>query len=417
MHIIQSLPPSNPNRGKDGDPKNATVGGVPRTRISSQSQKRSTREWYSEYSGLDRNQLADRSRKWHLELATYLTWAPAHQRDSIARILISLFNNGTDKIFQAALENKNLIFLGSHEVTKMAKAAEHEASVLIDLADRLEAYKVWAEAQKKKAKAEVEEPVTEVEEGTTKAKKKDKAVFAHHPTKAELRKIETLILNELRQAVPGDIALFGRMMATLTEASVYGSVQVAHAFSVNSCPKTKGEAWHLGEIDFFTAVDDKSATSGVGMIGEVAFTSPIHYRYGIIATHEVDRLMGDAEAAKKSISAFIQGFVRSLPTGFSAQFAHATLPEFVLIQVKETCPYGYSSAFLTPIDRPDKTFPTDGGGVSISQTAVTKMMDYREELMHLYNDAVKAYAIVSLKSHHPEGQPLDAAIDLILEAL
>jgi hypothetical protein len=30
IHGIQSLPPSNPNRGKDGEPKHAPLGGVVR---------------------------------------------------------------------------------------------------------------------------------------------------------------------------------------------------------------------------------------------------------------------------------------------------------------------------------------------------------------------------------------------------
>lgn len=417
LHIIQGLPASNPNRGKDGDPKTVMFGGVLRTRLSSQAQKRSAREWYSEHSGLDRKQLADRSRLWHLDLASLLTWAPAHQRDAIARILISLFNNGPEKIFSGALSMNNLIFVSAHEIATIAKVSEHELVILCDLADRLEAYKIWEAAQKKKDKVDPDEPMVEVEEGTTKAKKKEKAVFAHHPTKSELRAIEKLIINELKQAIPGDVALFGRMMATLTEASIDGSLQVGHAFSVNQCHKSKGDAWHPGEIDFYTAIDDKSVTSGAAMIGEMSFTAPVHYRYANIAAHETERLMGDAEAAKKCIAAFIQGFVRSLPDGHSTQFAHATLPQFVLIQVKDTCPYGLSSAFLSPIDRPDQSFPTDGGGVSISQSAVAKLMDYRKEMAFMYGDTVKAYAIVALKDHHPEGQPLDAAVNLILEAL
>ena len=417
LHIIQSLPPSNPNRGKDGNPKTVTFGGTDRTRISSQSQKRAARKWYSEYSKLDRKQLADRSRLWHLDLAPLLTWAPAHQQDAIARILISIFNNGPEKIFSGALSMSNLIFISAHEIAKIAKVSEHESAVLCDLADRLEAYKIWEEAQKKKDKVDPDEPMVEVEEGTTKAKKKEKAVFAHHPTKSELRGIEKLIINELKQAIPGDVALFGRMMATMIESSVDGSLQVGQAFSVNQCYKSKGDAWHPGEIDFYTAMDDKSVTSGAAMIGEMSFTAPVHYRYGNIAAHQTERLMGDAEAAKKCIGAFIQGFVRSLPTGHSAQFAHATLPQFVLIQVKDTCPYGLSGAFLSPIDRPDQSFPTDGGGVSISQTAVTKLMDYRKEMAYIYSDSVKAYAIVALKDHHPEGIPLDSAVNLILEAL
>ena len=36
IHVLQTLPPSNPNRDDTGAPKTATFGGVQRMRISSQ---------------------------------------------------------------------------------------------------------------------------------------------------------------------------------------------------------------------------------------------------------------------------------------------------------------------------------------------------------------------------------------------
>jgi len=44
IHVLQTLPPSNPNRDDTGAPKTATFGGVQRMRISSQAIKRATRE-------------------------------------------------------------------------------------------------------------------------------------------------------------------------------------------------------------------------------------------------------------------------------------------------------------------------------------------------------------------------------------
>ena len=43
MHLIQSVPASNINRGEDGDPKTATFGGTLRHRVSSQCWKRAIR--------------------------------------------------------------------------------------------------------------------------------------------------------------------------------------------------------------------------------------------------------------------------------------------------------------------------------------------------------------------------------------
>ena len=44
IHVLQTLPPSNPNRDDTGAPKSATFGGVRRMRISSQAVKRATRQ-------------------------------------------------------------------------------------------------------------------------------------------------------------------------------------------------------------------------------------------------------------------------------------------------------------------------------------------------------------------------------------
>ena len=44
IHVLQTLPPSNPNRDDTGAPKTATFGGVSRMRISSQAIKRAVRE-------------------------------------------------------------------------------------------------------------------------------------------------------------------------------------------------------------------------------------------------------------------------------------------------------------------------------------------------------------------------------------
>lgn len=44
IHVLQTLPPSNPNRDDTGAPKTAMFGGVRRMRISSQAIKRAVRK-------------------------------------------------------------------------------------------------------------------------------------------------------------------------------------------------------------------------------------------------------------------------------------------------------------------------------------------------------------------------------------
>jgi CRISPR system Cascade subunit CasC len=410
IHIIQSLPPSNPNRGRDGDVKSTRYGGILRSRMSSQSQKRATRMWYQQNSGLDRRQLASRSRLWAEPLAAELTWARDYQRESIAAILLALFNSGAENIFANAIAQQNLLFLAEHEVKKLAMLAEHHGELLCDLVDRLAAYKVF---MRETPDPEIEVPDAEPDSPKAKKEKKKakKADFSQHPTKAEIKPLISAIGKELNDSIPGDVALFGRMMSSLIETSVDGSVQVADAISVNQMEQTKTtEGWRSGQIDFFSAKDDLGAETGAGMIGEVSFSCPVHYRYANVAAHEVERLMGDREAAMASIAAFIKGFVMSLPSGMQTSFAHATLPDFVLIQVGDTAPFSLVSAFLAPINTPDMSQVSEHGGISISQRAVRALVDRRDEMSQMYGIEYLGEFTTSIASHCDDSVPLDVSI-------
>lgn len=381
IHAIQTLPPSNPNRGKNGDIKTATYGGVLRSRMSSQSQKRSARQWYQQYSGIERSQFAQRSKLWHQELAPRLSWASDEHRENIARLLIAALNASPEKLFANAIEPGNLLFLADHEIEKLAVLAEKFSDLLYKLSDDLNAF-------------------IEYESGDKKVK------FSDHPSAKTLQPLLNSIVKNLVGTVPGDIALFGRMMATLTETSVDGSVQVAHALSVNACPKTEADkSWRKGEIDFFSAIDDMQtkADSGAGMIGEISYHAPTHYRYANIAVHEVVRLMGDKNVARASIDGFINGFIRSLPSGYSRQFAHGCLPEFVMLQVREGCPYSLISAFEQTINEPV-------AGLSISQLAVNRLLDRRRQMLDVYGDDTVDMAISAITDHYAGAMSFDDAI-------
>src|SRR5690606_38059401 len=66
-----------------------------------------------------------------------------------------------------------------------------------------------------------------------------------------------------------DLALFGRMVADVSDLNVDASAQVAHAISVHAVDN---------EYDYFTAVDDakqddEDEDAGAAMIGTVEFNS------------------------------------------------------------------------------------------------------------------------------------------------
>ncbi|HRE00116.1 MAG TPA: type I-E CRISPR-associated protein Cas7/Cse4/CasC, partial [Ilumatobacteraceae bacterium] len=104
-----------------------------------------------------------------------------------------------------------------------------------------------------------------------------------------------------------------------------------------------------------TAVDDQKAATpgedaGAGMIGTVEFNSATLYRY---ATVGVDQLMrnldGSRSDAADAITRFVDGFVRSMPTGKSNTFANRTLPSLVLVVMRSDQPINLVSAFEQPV--------------------------------------------------------------------
>lgn len=138
------------------------------------------------------------------------------------------------------------------------------------------------------------------------------------------------------------------MVADATDLNVDAAAQVAHAISVHGVET---------EFDYFTAVDDHKAAddeedAGAGMIGTVEFNSSTLYRY---ATIDVDRLqenLGNTDATRKAVEAFIDAFSTSMPTGKQNTFANRTLPEAIVVSVRERQSINLAGAFEVPVEAP-----------------------------------------------------------------
>ena len=142
-----------------------------------------------------------------------------------------------------------------------------------------------------------------------------------------------------------DIALFGRMVADDTDLNVDAACQVAHAISTHAAEN---------EYDFFTAVDDDKSHSeeedaGAGMMGTVEFSSATMYRYATVNLDMLVENLGDGDAALRALEVFIKGFCLSMPTGKQNTFANRTLPEAVVVSVRDDQPVSLVGAFEKPI--------------------------------------------------------------------
>lgn len=313
IHILQTMPPSNLNRDDTGSPKKAVYGGVTRARVSSQAWKRPTRLKFREL--IDPNQLGIRTKRV-VEVLTdrILRLDPAIDPETAQKAAQSVLQDAggiklakprSAKKTDDADDNVNepdqstyLLFLGSHQYDDLA-AIGKEAIAAGGIKDFL----------------------------------KNKDVK---------KRVKGILQND--RAI--DVALFGRMVADDTDLNVDAAAQVAHAISVQRVDF---------DSDYFTAVDDvkqdsdEEGDAGAAMIGDVEFNSATFYRY---ANVDVDRLLdtlGDANATVQAVTAFIDAFSTTVPNGKINTFAHNTLPDLVVVNLRDTQAVNLVGAFERPI--------------------------------------------------------------------
>ncbi|MFE5302013.1 type I-E CRISPR-associated protein Cas7/Cse4/CasC [Streptomyces sp. NPDC056632] len=315
VHALQTVPPSNLNRDDTGAPKTAVYGGVPRARVSSQAWKRATREYFDDEHLLDPSELGVRTKKVVEVLAGRISGLEASLDEATAQQLAAEVIQATglkievpkrkasaakDGESEPLPEAKYLVFLSSRQIDGLARLA-------LDGAADIKAY----------------------------LKDKD--------TKARAKQIA-----DTRHSV--DIALFGRMVADVTDISVDAAVQVAHAISVHRAET---------ESDYYTAVDDQNtdAEPGAGMIGTVDFNSATLYRYAALSVQQLLDNLGQGlredepvtTPVRRAVEAFVNGFVSSLPKGKINTFGNHTLPDAVVVKLRTTRPISFVAAFEDPV--------------------------------------------------------------------
>lgn len=295
VHILQTVPPSNINRDDTGSPKTATFGGVRRARISSQAWKRATRQDFR--NTLDTSELGERTKRVVDLLAeTIQAQDPSAQN--------------------------------THELAEKALTA---AGLKID-------------KPKKKKGEDTAEPA--------------QSAYLLFVSNTQLRNLATLALEAdragedidkkaakqiLKSDNSIDLALFGRMVADAPDLNVDACAQVAHAISVHAADN---------EYDYFTAVDDRAPidNAGAGMIGTIEFNSSTLYRYATVNVDSLADQLGSADAVGRAVEAFLRSFVTSMPTGKQNTFAHRTLPDAVVVQIRDRQPVNLVGAFENAVE-------------------------------------------------------------------
>jgi CRISPR system Cascade subunit CasC len=302
FHILQTVPPSNLNRDDTGSPKTGLYGGARRARVSSQSWKRATRDYFNKH--LDASGVGYRT--------------------------------------------KRIVEIVASKIVGPGAVDEQRALVLAEQV--IGAAGIALKAPKKKAKGDAEKAGGEVAQAGylvfisdgQATKLAELAVAADVEGRAVPKK-------EAQAAFTGDqsidLALFGRMVADDSELGVDAAAQVAHALSVHAVD---------AEFDYFSAVDDLQRADkqqGAGMIGTIEFNSATLYRYATLSVEGLAANLGDAGAAALAARTFAEAFIRSMPTGKQNTFAAHTPPDAVVVVVRDDQPVNLVGAFENPLQR------------------------------------------------------------------
>jgi CRISPR system Cascade subunit CasC len=308
IHILQNFAPSNLNRDDTGSPKDAVFGGVRRARISSQSLKRSMRQYFKAQRLLKPDELAVRTKRLSRELTDQLV-ALGHAEAAASKAAANAIQTmGSQKQMKLDSEGKTeyLVFLGVGEIEKLANVIDLNFQALA--VDKFKAEKLLKDA--------LENCLALAPRGGASGRGGDAV----------------------------DVALFGRMIANLPERNADAAAQVAHALGTGKAER---------EFDFYTAVDDLKPddTAGADMLGTVEFVSATYYRYANLDLEQLRaNLQGDTGLLLRGVEAFLRASIYAAPSGKQNTFAAHNLPSFVGFTVRQDAsPRNLANAFETPV--------------------------------------------------------------------
>lgn len=336
LHVLQTVPPSNINRDETGSPKTAVFGGVRRARVSSQAWKRAIRLEFKDT--LDETDLGVRSKRLV---------------DLVAERIGELDENLASRAEELAVTSLKALGIAVEKPKRKKNAADDEPEGVSETG-----YLIFLSRRQIDNLAHA--MVTSANAGET-------------PNKNELK---TLV----KKDHSFDLALFGRMVAELSDLRLDASTQVAHAISVHGV---------TNEFDYFTAVDDHASGdhAGAGMIGTVEFNSSTLYRYATVNLDALHTNLGDVDATTRAIQAFVEAFVRSLPTGKQNTFANRTLPHAVVAFLRDDQPVNLAGAFETPVQQ--------DGGTSRLTRAAEAFVTHASGVHAAYGDPSRAWIVAA----------------------
>ncbi|MCW5557275.1 MAG: type I-E CRISPR-associated protein Cas7/Cse4/CasC [Verrucomicrobiae bacterium] len=299
LHILQSFPVSCLNRDDVGAPKTAVFGGVQRARLSSQSLKRAIREFAADL-------------------------LPERFAGERTKLIVQPF---ADALKKYGIPNDKAAF--DHARNIADKLAKLDAKAKDDDA-RVGTLTFLAPSE-----------IVSIAQQVAELLKTD-------PKSKEYEKNLDKFCKKAGLLDGADIALFGRMVASLPSLTLEGAAMFGHALSTHRSDN---------DLDFYSAVDDrkpKDDDAGAGMIGTLEFSSAVYYRYAAL---NLDLLADEAHLAKLTaderrqvVDAFIRATLMAVPGARKNSMNAHTLPGYVLGTFKSAGqPVQLINAFESPV--------------------------------------------------------------------
>ncbi|MBS3985961.1 MAG: type I-E CRISPR-associated protein Cas7/Cse4/CasC [Selenomonadales bacterium] len=299
FHILQSFPVTCLNRDDVGAPKTAVVGGTTRARVSSQCWKRQVR-------------LAMRDFGANLGTRTKLI-SPL-----IARACEDV--GATAEQAKACGDKVEQIFIkkaaGNKGSQKKKGSDTQEGELPDDVASRDKTDTLLFLSPKE---------VSLLAAAFKAAGFRPDEVIKETSTKNPARDLEAIIGKTVQSIDALDIALFGRMVAQAATLNVEAAASFAHAISTHRV---------TNEVEFFTALDDRSEEPGSAHMGSLEFNSATYYRYVSLNVGQLWQTLA-GESIPEAIECFVKALFVAVPGARQTTQSGASPWEFARVLVRK----------------------------------------------------------------------------------
>ena len=180
--------------------------------------------------------------------------------------------------------------------------------------------------------------------------------------KNPIKDVEKLIGKTEQHIDALDIALFGRMVAQSVKLNVEAAASFAHAISTHKV---------TNEVDFFTALDDKSEEQGSAHMGSLEFNSATYYRYVSLDIGQLWQTLA-GQNIPEAIESFVKALFVAVPSARQTTQSGASPWEFARVFVRK------GQRLQVPFETAVK--PQNGGFLEPSKKEMRDYLEKKEKL-------------------------------------